>query len=99
MIMSVKLLDKLFHNKHPFNLIHLVPLDESAANVYFIRRCCNVRMKTVVKLKIIIGTMTVNGDVRQTYQLTRARRVRPAFESQTRLTRSVAENPLEMVDW
>jgi len=34
----------------------------------------------------------------QTCQLTRTRRVKPAIESQTRLTRAVAENPLEMAD-
>ena len=34
----------------------------------------------------------------QTCQLIRARRVKPAFESQTRLTRAVAENPPEMAD-
>ena len=35
----------------------------------------------------------------QAYQLTFAKRVRPAFEFQTRLTRTVAENPLEMADY
>jgi len=34
----------------------------------------------------------------QTCQLTYAKQVRPAFESQTRLTHTVAENPLAMAD-
>jgi len=37
--------------------------------------------------------------IAQAYQQTLARRVRPAFESQTRLTRTVAENRLEMADY
>jgi len=52
-------------------------------------------MITAILLKDIVA-MTVSNSM-QTCQLTRPKRVRPAFEFQARLTRTVAENPLKTV--
>jgi len=90
---------------NPFNDTSIMPIATSSRNLdastvpSYVLRCrafVSIYLIFVCLRMLFLQAFLVA--LSQTCQMTRARRVRPAIKSQTHLTRSVAENPLEMGD-